>query len=200
MKLSILAVAFVFIFSSRSFSQDIITKVTGEDIRTKVLEVRPTEIKYLNFDNQSGPVYFLPTIEVLIIRYENGTKDIFNTKIVEHTDTVISQESQEQLGRQGTFDAIQYYEGYKPASTTTFVVGLLSPLAGLIPAITCASTPPKDLNLNYPNRDLMNYYEYSKAYKAKAKKIKKERIWKNWGIAFAVNLIAAVALINSEAN
>ncbi len=60
-----------------SFSQDIITTKTGEDILAKIFEVGHTEIKYKKFDNQDGPMFTLLRSDVLMIRYENGTKDIF---------------------------------------------------------------------------------------------------------------------------
>lgn len=59
------------------FSQDVITKRTGEEIKAKVLEVTKTEIKYKNFNNLDGPAYTISKSDVIMIRYENGTKDIF---------------------------------------------------------------------------------------------------------------------------
>lgn len=58
-------------------AQDIITTKRGEDVQAKVLEVSQTEVKYKAFSNPDGPVYTLPTREILIVRYENGEKDIF---------------------------------------------------------------------------------------------------------------------------
>jgi hypothetical protein len=58
-------------------SQDIITTKTGEDILAKITEVGHTEIKYKKFDNPDGPLFTLLKSDVLMIRYENGTKDIF---------------------------------------------------------------------------------------------------------------------------
>jgi hypothetical protein len=59
------------------FSQDIITTRTGEDILAKILEINKTEIKYKKFDNQDGPLYTLLKADILMIRYENGSKEIF---------------------------------------------------------------------------------------------------------------------------
>ena len=60
------------------FSQDILTKKTGDDIKAKVLEVTTTEVKYKKFDNLNGPVFSILKSELLLIRYENGSKDVFN--------------------------------------------------------------------------------------------------------------------------
>ena len=58
-----------------SFSQDMVTLKTGEELNVKVTEVLPTEIKYKKSD--SGPTYTINKKEVLIIKYADGTKDVF---------------------------------------------------------------------------------------------------------------------------
>ena len=40
-----------------------------------------------------------------------------------------------------------------------------------------------------------HYYD---GYAKKAKKIKQGKVWTNWGIAFGVNLIAALLLLSSS--
>lgn len=69
----ILALALVSVALS---AQDIITKRDGTDIEAKVLEVLSSEIKYKRASNPDGPTYTLEKSEILMIRYENGEKDI----------------------------------------------------------------------------------------------------------------------------
>lgn len=72
-------VSIVFLFSFTSiYAQDIVTKTNGDDLSVKILEVTQTEIKYKRFDNLDGPTFTLPINEILIIRYENGSKEVFN--------------------------------------------------------------------------------------------------------------------------
>ena len=59
------------------FSQDVITTRSGESIQAKVLEVGQTQIKYKKFDNPEGPVYWFLKSVVLMVKYENGTVDVF---------------------------------------------------------------------------------------------------------------------------
>jgi hypothetical protein len=59
-------------------AQDIITTKNGEDIQAKVLEVAPDVVKYKKFSNPDGPTFSLYKSEILMVRYENGDKDIFN--------------------------------------------------------------------------------------------------------------------------
>ncbi|MBP6304040.1 MAG: hypothetical protein KBB37_12830 [Bacteroidia bacterium] len=191
----IIFTALVSIFTiTIAFSQDIITKKSGEDIQAKVLEVTTTEIKYKKFDNQNGPTFIILKSDVLMIRYENGTKDIFNED--KKNESVSSTQSSGDLFIQGQKDALRFYKGYKGAGTGTLIAGLVSPLVGLIPAIACSSTEPKEINLNYPNADLMKKSDYYNGYTQKAKKIKQGKVWTNWGIAFGVNLVAVLVLLN----
>ena len=59
-------------------AQDIITLKNGEDVKAYVQEIGDIDVKYKKFDNPNGPNYTLKKAEILIIRYENGTKDIFS--------------------------------------------------------------------------------------------------------------------------
>ncbi len=61
-------------------AQDLITKKDGEDIQAKIIEVTQTEIKYKKFSNQDGPTFVLPKSEILIVRYQDGTNEIFDYK------------------------------------------------------------------------------------------------------------------------
>lgn len=66
--------------SVNSEAQDIITKRNGDDIQAKVLQISDSEIKYKKFNFLDGPTYTEKKSEILIIRYENGSKDIFPEK------------------------------------------------------------------------------------------------------------------------
>lgn len=59
-------------------AQDLIIKRNGDEIKSKVLEVALTIIKYKKFDNPNGPTFEILKSEVFIIKYENGTKDVIN--------------------------------------------------------------------------------------------------------------------------
>jgi hypothetical protein len=100
----------------------------------------------------------------------------------------------------GQVDATIYYKGYKGAGTGTLIAGLFSPLLGLIPAIACSSTKPKETNLHYPSAELMKNPDYFRGYTQKARKIKQGKVWMNWGIAFGVNLVAEVFLLSAQSH
>jgi hypothetical protein len=184
------------LFVLTCYSQDLITKKNGEDIQAKVLEVGLAEIKYKKFDNLGGPTFVINKSDVLIIRYENGTKDIFTDEIkIESTfSSSLPSDDPFTLGQR---DADKYYKGYKQAGTGTLITGIvLSPLVGLVPAVVCSTTQPQEINLNYPDPELMKIPEYYNGYTQKAHKIKRGKVWTNWGIAFGINLAAVVILYN----
>jgi len=60
-----------------SFAQDLILKQDGSEIKAKVLEITDQQIKYKEFDFQSGPTRNINIYEVFMITYENGQKEVF---------------------------------------------------------------------------------------------------------------------------
>ena len=60
------------------YGQDTLTMVNGDLIKSKVIEITQTEIKYKKFENMNGPIFNILKSEVLLIRYENGTKEYLN--------------------------------------------------------------------------------------------------------------------------
>ena len=57
------------------------------------MEVTTSEIKYKKFDNLDGPTFSILKSEVLIIRYKNGTKDVFN--IVTPVEATVTEQKNE---------------------------------------------------------------------------------------------------------
>jgi len=184
---------------SRLSAQDLLTLKNGEDIQVKVTEINKTSVMYRRFDNIDGPIYSVDKSDVLIIRYSNGTKDIFN--INEKHDVVDKPKLNKEIDycSLGENDAFYNYRGYKGAGTGTFLTTLLlSPIAGLVPAISCSSTPPKEYNLNYPNAELAKNFEYQRGYRWKAAQMKSNIVWKNWGIAFGINVVLVLVLVSGN--
>ena len=58
--------------------QDIITKLDGSELQSKILEVGIDEIRYKDHSNLDGPVYVIRKAEVFMIKYQNGTKEVIN--------------------------------------------------------------------------------------------------------------------------
>ena len=186
----------LFIIVTNCYSQDTIIQKSGDEFQGKVIEVGVTEIKYRKIDSLDGPLYSIMRTDVAMIRYENGTKDIFNAE--KKSEVILKPTPTPKIYSQGEIDANKYYSDYSSAGTLTLFVSLFSPIIGLVPAIACSSTPPKSQNLNYPNPELMKKMDYSIAYSMKAKKIKNKKVWANWSIAFGVNVVVVLFILEAQ--
>jgi len=58
-------------------AQDIIFLKSGEEIMAKVIAINPTDIQYKKHNDKDGPLYTRYKSEVFMIKYANGTKDVF---------------------------------------------------------------------------------------------------------------------------
>lgn len=188
------------------FAQDVITKNDGIEIKAKVLEIGIENVKYTKFGTDSGRVYIIAQADIFMIKYEDGTTDLFNDSV---TDDIIIPgddyvQTEEPLKKAASFssgssyengkaDAKIYYKGHKTAGTVTLISTILFVPIGLIPAISTTSTEPSDKNLMYPNGDLMrNDLDYARGYKAGAKKVKSKKVWNNFLIGFGTAILIGI--------
>ncbi len=74
-----LVILFLFSHALPSHSQDVITLKTGDELKVKVLEILSDMVKYKKWENLEGPTYTSNKSEIFMIKYQNGTKDVFNT-------------------------------------------------------------------------------------------------------------------------
>ena len=58
-------------------SSDLIIKRTGEEVAAHIVEVMPDVVKYHRADNPQGPLFSTLTAEIFMVRYANGTKQVF---------------------------------------------------------------------------------------------------------------------------
>ncbi len=177
--------------SISSQAQDLIVTKLGDTIQVKIVELNKLGVHFKKYNKPHGLVYTIHKSRIAFIQYENGTVDSLDNK---HRDSPL----QTIVGdpyKAGVTDAQKYYQGYKSAGTGTLIVGLLSPLGGLIPAIACSSTKPRERNLEYPNPDFMQNPAYADGYRRQAKLTKQGRVWTNWGVAFGVNVLFAFLLL-----
>lgn len=73
----------MFIFTANILlAQDLIVLKSGDEISSKVLEVTSDLVKYKKWGNQEGPTYSSTKAEIFMIKYANGTKDVFNNVTV----------------------------------------------------------------------------------------------------------------------
>ena len=70
------------LLAGAAHAQDLLTKRNGDEVPVKVVEITPTEVKYRRTDNPDGPLISIYKADVFLIRYANGTKEVFNSSAV----------------------------------------------------------------------------------------------------------------------
>lgn len=99
---------------------DMITMRDGRELFGKVMEVSPKTIKYKRCDNLDGPLMVVNTNDVFMIKYTNGTKEVFK-------------KDETQAQHTGKNPEIQQPKKYHPLAITSFILGLLSWIIILAP-------------------------------------------------------------------
>ncbi len=61
-----------------TFAQDYIVKRDGEEIQCRILEVSTNKVKYKQWKNQDGPTFVEKKSDVLMLKYENGQKEVIS--------------------------------------------------------------------------------------------------------------------------
>lgn len=75
-------------FTANLFCQDVLVKNDSSKIEVKLLEVRPSEIKYKLFNYQDGPDIIIRRSEIAYVIYSNSVKEVFKTIENPVTDNV----------------------------------------------------------------------------------------------------------------
>jgi len=75
----------------------IITLKNGEDIQALIQEIGELEVKYKKYENSNGPNYTLKKSEIFMIRYSNGSKDVFVDTVTHISTKTDKQNAQNQV-------------------------------------------------------------------------------------------------------
>jgi hypothetical protein len=59
------------------FAQDVITLKNGQEIQALVQKISEVDVEYKKFENPNGPNYLLRKSEIFMIKYANGSRDVF---------------------------------------------------------------------------------------------------------------------------
>jgi len=186
-----------------NLAPDQITLKSGVDIQANVIAVNDTAIVYTLFNSVDESTVSISTDRVLLIRYADGTKELIykqskrNSVVIEQpVKNIVKTEavklSRSELKMKGMEDARINYIGRGSGAGFTAVTSLvLSPVIGLIPAVACASSTPRERNLNIENRELKNDPDYRTGYVKQARKTKATNVL----IGYAVGSAAWFILI-----
>ena len=141
-------------------AQDIITLKNGEDIKAFVQEIGDVDVKYKKFDNPNGPNYTLKKAEILMVRYENGTKDIFSEEAKPVEKQEISMSESTNINDDENTETVTIPENTQSREDVIILLGGI----GFQTKITHVDTKR------------IYYIKYKKNGKEKDKKIKQKRV------------------------
>lgn len=105
----------------------------GDELRVKVVEIAETIIKYRRCDNLNGPIYNILKSDVFLIKYPNGTRDVF-----------VENNNEKNASSQGSPEEKRPKKG-SGLGTTSFIFALFGTIALII---TIASANPISLILS----------------------------------------------------
>ncbi|MBC6606050.1 hypothetical protein H8B13_04390 [Hymenobacter sp. BT188] len=172
-------------------AQDIILRRNGDEIKARVLAITPTEISYVpGTEPPSSDTLYMTAIEVFMIRYANGTKEL----ITKAEAIPALERTSEEMTTQGREDARKYFKAsgafWGTFGATAVSVPVLGGLGGAATGAAIAASPPKDQNLIVPDKALLNDPSYVRGYEKQAQRKKLG----NAAAGFGVGLVSGAAV------
>ena len=136
---NIFTIVFTILLALHANAQDIITTTKGEEMYVKVLEVTSTLIKYKLSDTTNTDIHTIETAAVFMIKYKNGSKDVFsketNFLAENYKNTQSNSQSRITMAERGKNDAKLYYHGASGCVVGTVLATLSGDIVlGLVPA------------------------------------------------------------------
>lgn len=175
-------------------AQDTLFTTSSDTIVAKIIEINSDDVSYKMFNYLDGPLIKVKASTLNKIHFASGTVETFS-----FPTTVINGDTVNYF-RQGCKDANRYYLKYHSAGTWGFMSGFFAgPIMGLATTALIADQQPKMQNLNYPSEKLIHNPEYKLGYTVTAHKIKKKRVWSNFGYGI-LSLAGLFVLVAATTN
>ena len=111
MKTNIKTLVCAILLSAPVLAQDVIIFKNGEELKVKVKEVSPTTVIYNKYDNLNGPVYSESRSAIFMVKYENGSKDVFADSSPESASPIAEIAEQPAVNNPGNNDLIVLTSG-----------------------------------------------------------------------------------------
>lgn len=158
---SILACILTTVIFYSSKAQDQIIKTNGEEILGKVIKVSTIDIVYKKKENIDGPEYSELKANILLIKYENGIKEVFttaNTPVINNQSSLCAPIKRKNSvflegGGNGLFGSINYERRFFGERSNNFATLKL----GLGPFVNFNTI---NLTSTYNVGDGMNFFEF----------------------------------------
>jgi hypothetical protein len=175
-----LTLAILILFIQNAFAQDVIVKLNGDEIPARVKEITLQNIYYQHPDSVKGLVHSITRADIFMVKFANGTKEVFEENISE-SEAIITPQQMYEIGRQ---DAKDLYKG-NGAMWGSAACALVFPY-GLVGSAAIGLTRPKAYNNPVSNRSYLADQNYVNGYEIQAGKKKTKKTLAGAGIGFAV--------------
>ncbi|PVY42196.1 hypothetical protein [Pontibacter virosus] len=177
-------------------AQDIIVKVSGEELAARVLEITLHEVLYQHPDSLSGITRRMPKAEVFMVKFENGTKEVFEQHVADTLGVLTEGMTPEQLHALGVADAKQYYKGNGAMWGSAASSMVMFPI-GLAGSLVIGATPPKVKADRVSDIRMLEDQAYLNGYKEQAARKKRGKALAGVGIGAGIQLGLIILIMST---
>ena len=146
----------VILLAQAANAQDVIIKINGDEMNARVREITPTQIIYLSADTTDTLSYKIAKSEVFMLRFANGTKEVFH----ENLPPVAVTANPKDMYLKGRQDARKYYDGqgvmwgsaaamFMGGPIGPVIIGAIRPRANNNPALAYTALQDKNYVKGY---------------------------------------------------
>lgn len=182
-------------------AQDTLVTKNESMLSVRITDETSSEIYFERWQQEDNTVYKIEKKDLKRVYYMNGDKEMLNYDDSE----VINKMTAGEISALAKSDARKYFNKNRGAGTATLLTTIfLTPAGGLITAAACASTPPDMNKINLRSALLESDPNYTSSFMQAARKIKQQKVWKNFAIGFAIDAavfgLVALAASNMDMN
>ncbi|MET4105696.1 hypothetical protein [Hymenobacter sp. UYP22] len=181
------------LLTMRASSQDVILLSNGEELTGKVLTITPELVTYLS---SSADTLRVAATQIFLIRYPNGTKDVFQRQA---TAPPLPGLTKEAAYTQGRRDARAYFKApgaFWGTYGATIVTAGYGGLGGVATGAAVSLTPPKEQNFRVPDPALLKDPNYVAGYRHQAQNKKIGSAAGGFGAGLGTMVVFVVVIIS----
>ncbi|MBJ6118717.1 hypothetical protein JAO76_10965 [Pontibacter sp. BT310] len=176
-----------------AMAQDVIVKINGDELMARVREITTTDIIYLSADTTDTLSYKLAKTEVFMVRFANGTKEVFTENLPAETVAKAPIADPAYMYQKGRQDARSYYNGTGALLGSAASVFLAGPVG---PIIIGAVKPRARYNKALPAVSLQDP-NYVKGYEKQAHNRKIGKAALGFGLGTGVGVLYLIMSVIS---
>lgn len=176
-------------------AQDTLIVQNGNVLNVRITKVTASEIYFNKWHDPDSATYIIEKNQLKSVHYMNG-----DVEILKYDSSALGSMNSVELFLAGQNDAKNQYHPKGTGTAVLLSTIFLTPAIGLLVA---GGTSAERINLREINF-VSAEPDYISGYLTAAKKIKKQKIWKNFAIGFAVDAavfgLVALAASNMDMN